>query len=90
MTDSTTQQDDAAMSPASPVPAWADDLGREIACYLWGISALRHGLTMPGDFIPCVSSALRAGFASGQIRLPSSTPQVEAERRVDGRRKETP
>ena len=60
----------------SYVPAWADDLGREIACYLFGISALRHGLTLPGDFIPCVSAALRAGFASGQIRLPASTPQA--------------
>jgi hypothetical protein len=81
MCDKTTPQDDAAMSPASagsvsPVPAWADDFGREIACYLYGISALRHGLTMPGDFIPCVSTALRAGFASGQIRLPASSPQV--------------
>ena len=77
MSNNTTPQDDAAMSPASTgsassVPAWADDLGREIACYLWGISALRHGLTTPGGFIPCVSAALRAGFASGQIRLPAS------------------
>ena len=81
MTDSTTPQDAAAMSPASDgsdshVPAWADDFGREIACYLYGISVLRHGLTMPGDFIPCVSAALRAGFASGQIRLPASLRQV--------------
>lgn len=60
----------------SYVPAWADDLGREIACYMYGISVLRHGLIMPGDFIPCVSAALRAGFASGQIRLPENTQQV--------------
>ena len=81
MSDSDNTQDSAAMSPASTgsdshVPAWADDLGREIACYLFGISALRHGLTLPGDFIPCVSAALRAGFSSGQIRLPASTPQA--------------
>lgn len=81
MQDETTPQDGKAMSPASagsasPVPAWADDFGREIACYLYGISVLRHGMTMPGDFIPCVSAALRAGFASGQIRLPASLRQV--------------
>ena len=81
MNDNEKTQDGAEPSPASTgsassVPAWADDLGREIACYLWGISVLRHGLSMPGDFIPCVSAALRAGFASGQIRLPASTPQA--------------
>jgi hypothetical protein len=68
----TNERSGASTGSAATVPAWADDLGREIACYLWGISALRHGLTMPGDFIPCVSAALRAGFASGQIRLPAS------------------
>jgi hypothetical protein len=72
----TNERSGASTGSAATVPAWADDLGREIACYLWGISALRHGLTMPGDFIPCVSAALRAGFASGQIRLPASTPQA--------------
>ena len=79
MTDHTAgQREPSAPSRGSDshVPAWADDLGREIACYLFGISALRHGLTLPGDFIPCVSAALRAGFSSGQIRLPASTPQA--------------
>ena len=79
--DNENKQDGAEPSLASAgsdsyVPAWADDFGREIACYLYGISVLRHGLAMPGDFIPCVSAALRAGFASGQIWLPASLRQV--------------
>ena len=76
ITNATAEPSGASGGSDSHVPAWADDLGREIACCLWGISALRHGLTLPGDFIPCVSAALRAGFASGQIRLPASTTQV--------------
>jgi len=76
MADGANEGSAAMRGSDSHVPAWADDLGREIACYLFGISALRHGLTLPGDFIPCVSAALRAGFSSGQIRLPPSTTQV--------------
>ena len=39
-----------------------DDLARDIACFLWESSTLRHGLFTPPEFIPLVSGRIRQYF----------------------------
>ena len=41
------------------ISAHDDDLAREMACFLWECSRLRHGLFTPPEFIPLVSARLR-------------------------------
>ena len=41
------------------ISAHDDDLAREMACFLWECSRIRHGLFTPPEFIPLVSARLR-------------------------------
>lgn len=41
------------------ISAHDDDLVRDMACFLWECSRLRHGLFTPPEFIPLVSARLR-------------------------------
>lgn len=41
------------------VPAKLDNLARDMACFLWECSQLRHALFTPPEFIPLVSERLR-------------------------------
>ena len=49
--------------PAGSAPTFIsahdDDLARDMACFLWECSRLRHGLFTPPEFIPLVSARLR-------------------------------
>ena len=41
------------------ISAHDNDLARDMACFLWECSRLRHGLFTPPEFIPLVSERLR-------------------------------
>jgi hypothetical protein len=47
-----------------PIAAKDDDLARDMACFLWECSRLRHGLFTPPEFIPLVSARLREYLAT--------------------------
>jgi len=49
----------ATGSALSFIAAKDDDLARDMACFLWACSRLRHGLFTPPEFIPLVSARLR-------------------------------
>ena len=49
----------AAGSPPTFISVQDDDLARDMACFLWECSRLRHGLFTPPEFIPLVSERLR-------------------------------
>ena len=56
--------DESALDvPAGSAPTFIsahdDDLARDMACFLWECSRLRHGLFTPPEFIPLVSARLR-------------------------------
>jgi hypothetical protein len=44
------------------IAAKHDDLARDMACFLWECSRLRHGLFTTAEFIPLVSERLREYF----------------------------
>jgi len=44
------------------LPREQDELARDIACFLWESSTLRHGLFTPPEFIPLVSRRIRQYF----------------------------
>ncbi len=49
----------ATCSAPTFISAHDDDLARDMACFLWECSRLRHGLFAPPEFIPLVSARLR-------------------------------
>ena len=56
--------DEAAGSAPAFISAHDDDLARDMACFLWECSRLRHGLFTPPEFIPLVSARLREYLTS--------------------------
>jgi len=73
--------------PAAPVGALAlgtlpaptfisardDDLARDMACFLWESSRLRHGLFTPPEFILLVSARLREYLTTHRPNVASET-----------------
>lgn len=52
------------------ISAHDDDLARDMACFLWECSRLRHGLFTPPEFIPLVSARLREYLTSHKPNNP--------------------
>ena len=66
----------AAGSAPAFISAHDDDLARDMACFLWECSRLRHGLFTPPEFIPLVSARLREYLTSHKPNTQSSaTPK---------------
>lgn len=55
------------------LPIEQDKLARDIACFLWQSSRLRHGLFTPAEFIPLVSTRIRDYFHEQNERAESSS-----------------
>lgn len=71
--------DSRALSvPAGSAPAFIsakdDDLARDMACFLWECSRLRHGLFTPPEFIPLVSARLREYLTKHKPNTQLSNP----------------
>jgi hypothetical protein len=56
---------------ADTISTQDDDMARDMACFLWECSRLRHGLFTPPEFIPLVSARLREYFTT---RKPEARP----------------
>lgn len=63
-----TEQMSTEMKPeeTEATPAREDDLARDMACFLWECSRIRHGLFTPPEFIPLVSARLREYFKNNR------------------------
>ena len=65
--------------PAGSAPTFIsahdDDLARDMACFLWECSRLRHGLFTPPEFIPLVSARLREYLTQHKPNNPDQTPR---------------
>ena len=55
------------------ISAHDDDLARDMACFLWECSRLRHGLFTPPEFIPLVSARLREYLTTHRPNTPDQT-----------------
>ena len=56
------------------LPREQDELARDIACFLWESSTLRHGLFTPPRFIPLVSARIRQYFHEQNAKGDSQSP----------------